>query len=263
MDWSVFNRAQSVGKNGLNMDEIEKFKKEVDQNIQGLMEDRDVQALSRIWMREITRHRYAYNFSWMGRPIIQFPQDMVAMQEIIWQTKPDLIIETGIAHGGSLIYYASLLEMMGLDGYVLGIDVDIRAHNRAEIEAHPMHKRIAMIQGSSIADETVAAVSEHAAGKKSVLVILDSNHTHDHVLKELQLYSQFVSPGNYLVVFDTLIEDMPDDLIQDRPWKQGNNPKTAVATFLESNTDFKNDAAIEAKILITVAPGGYLKRLAG
>lgn len=243
------------------MNEIERFKEEVRANIHGLLEDRDIQALSRIWMREITRHKYAYNFSWMGRPIIQFPQDMVAMQEIIWETKPDLIIETGIAHGGSLVYYASLLEMMGIDGYVLGIDVDIRAHNRAEIDAHPMRKRIEMLQGSSVSHDTVASVAEHVKGKKSVLVILDSNHTHDHVIQELNQYSPFVTVGNYLVVFDTLVEDMPDDLIHSRPWGKGNNPKTAVQAFLESNDQFEIDKAIEAKILITVAPDGYLKRI--
>lgn len=243
------------------MDEIEKFKAEVEANVQGLMSDRDVQALSRIWVREIARHKYAYNFTWMGRPIIQFPQDMIAMQEIIWATKPDLIIETGIAHGGSLIYYASLMEMMGLDGYVLGVDIDIRAHNRAEIDAHPMRKRIEMIQGSSIAPETVAAVAEHVKGKKSVMVVLDSNHTHDHVLQELQQYSPFVTVGNYLVVYDTLVEDMPDDLIVDRPWGKGNNPKTAVWEFLKKTDQFEIDKAIEAKILITVAPDGYLKRI--
>lgn len=243
------------------MNEIDKFKEEVRANIRGLMDDHDVQALSRIWVREIARHKYAYNFSWMGRPIIQFPQDMLAMQEIIWATKPDLIIETGIAHGGSLIYYASLMEMMQLDGYVLGIDIDIRAHNRAEIEAHPMHKRIQMIQGSSIAADTVAQVAQHAKGKKSVLVILDSNHTHEHVQQELNHYAPFVTKDNYLVVFDTLVEDMPDDLIQDRPWGKGNNPKTAVREFLKTNDQFEIDKAIEAKILITVAPDGYLKRV--
>jgi cephalosporin hydroxylase len=243
------------------MNEIEKFKAEVTENIHGLMADHDVQALSRIWVREIARHKYAYNFTWMGRPIIQFPQDMVAMQEIIWATKPDLIIETGIAHGGSLIYYASLMEMMGVEGYVLGVDVDIRDHNRAEIDAHPMRKRIEMIQGSSIAPETIGAVAEHVKGKKSVLVVLDSNHTHEHVLAELKLYSPFVTLGNYLVVYDTLVEDMPDDLISDRPWGKGNNPKTAVWAFLETGNQFEIDKAIEAKILITVAPDGYLKRV--
>lgn len=243
------------------MNETEKFALEVEENIQGLEKDKDVQALSRIWVREITRHKYAYNFSWMGRPIIQFPQDMVAMQEIIWNTKPDLIIETGIAHGGSLIYYASLMEMMGLEGYVLGIDIDIRSHNQAAIDAHPMRKRIQMIQGSSIAEETVAEVAKHTQGKKSILVILDSNHTHEHVLQELQFYSPFVTKGSYLIVFDTLLEDMPDDLIKDRPWGTGNNPKTAVWEFMKTTDAFEIDKAIEAKLLITVAPDGYLKRV--
>lgn len=244
------------------MSEIEKFKTEVQQNIQGLIADQDVQALSRIWVREVSRYKYTYNFTWMGRPIIQTPQDMVAMQEIIWATKPDLIIETGIAHGGSLIYYASLLEMIGGDGYVLGIDVDIREHNRVEIEKHPMFKRIKMIQGSSVAADTVAAVAEHVKGKKSVLVILDSNHTHDHVLQELKLYSPFVTLNNYLVAYDTLVEDMPEDLMNpDRPWGKGNNPKTAVWEFLRTSDQFEIDKAIEAKILITVAPDGYLKRV--
>jgi cephalosporin hydroxylase len=244
------------------MNEIEKFKAEVRANIQGIISDHDLQALSRIWVREIARHKYAYNFTWMGRPIIQFPQDMVAMQEIIWMTKPDLIIETGIAHGGSLIYYASLLEMMGSDGYVLGIDVDIREHNLAEIDAHPMRKRIQMIQGSSIDSGTVAKVAEHVKGKKSVMVVLDSNHTHDHVLQELLLYSPFVTLNNYLVAFDTLVEDMPEDLMNpDRPWGKGNNPKTAVWEFLKNTNQFEIDKEIEAKILITVAPDGYLKRI--
>ncbi|WP_167632349.1 cephalosporin hydroxylase family protein [Mariprofundus ferrooxydans] len=241
------------------MDQNEKFQAEVANNIKGLMADGDVQALSRIWMREITRHKYAYNFSWMGRPIIQFPQDMIAMQEIIWRVKPDLIIETGIAHGGSIIYYASLLELNGQEGYVLGIDVDIRAHNRAEIEKHPMSKRIHMIQGSSVADETVAQVAEHAQGKKRVLVVLDSNHTHEHVLGELNAYAKFVTKDSYAVVFDTLIEDMPDDLINDRPWGRGNNPKTAVMEFLKTTDRFVIDKEMESKILITVAPDGFLQ----
>lgn len=241
------------------MNEIEKFAAEVRKNIEGLVEDHDIQALSRIWLREITRHKYAYNFSWMGRPIIQFPQDMVAMQEIIWDVKPDLIIETGIAHGGSLIYYASLLEMAGSDGYVLGIDVDIRPHNRAAIEEHPMHKRIRMIEGSSVSDEVLGEVRKHAADKQRILVVLDSNHTHEHVLAELRGYAPLVTRGSYLVVFDTLLEDMPDDLLQDRPWGKGDNPKTAVREFLETTDRFETDKSMESKILITVAPDGYLK----
>lgn len=243
------------------MNKIEEFAAEVAANIKSLEADKDVQALSRIWAREVTRHKYTYNFSWMGRPIIQTPQDMVAMQEIIWRVKPDLIIETGIAHGGSLIYYASLLEMIGGDGYVLGIDVDIREHNRAEIEKHPMNKRIKMIQGSSVDASTSDVVKQHAKGKRSVLVVLDSNHTHEHVLKELELYAPLVTKDNYVVVFDTLLEDMPDDLLKDRPWGKGNNPKTAVWEWMKTNAGFEIDKSIEHKLLITVAPDGYLKRV--
>ncbi len=243
------------------MSDADKFRAEVEENIEGLKQDRDVQALSRVWLREITRHKYAYNFSWMGRPIIQFPQDMIAMQEIIWEVKPDLIIETGIAHGGSLVYYASLLEMMGGDGYVLGIDIDIRPHNREAIEAHPMFRRIEMIEGSSVSADIAAQVAEHCKDKSSVLVVLDSNHTHDHVLEELRIYSQHVTRDSYIVVFDTLLEDMPDDLVQNRPWGVGNNPKTAVLEFLSGTDEFVVDSDIESKILITVAPDGYLKRI--
>ena len=245
------------------MSEADKFRAEVKANIEGLKQDRDVQALSLTWLREITRHKYAYNFNWMGRPIIQFPQDMIAMQEIIWGVQPHLIIETGIAHGGSLIYYASLLEMIGGDGYVLGIDIDIRPHNREAIESHPMFKRIQMIEGSSVSDEVAAAVAGHAQGKKSVLVVLDSNHTHEHVLNELNIYAQHVTRDSYIVVFDTLLDDMPDDLVQDRPWGSGNNPKTAVREFLSGTDAFEIDKDIEGKLLITVAPDGYLKRVKG
>lgn len=244
------------------MNKTEQFAAEVAANIKGLGEDKDVQALARIWLREITRHKYAYNFSWMGRPLIQMPQDMIAMQEIIWQVKPDLIVETGIAHGGSLIYYASLLELIGGNGYVLGIDVDIREHNRVEIEKHPMFKRIKMIQGSSVDGITADVVRKHARNKHSVMVILDSNHTHEHVLKELELYSPLVTKGSYMVVFDTLLEDMPDDLLKDRPWGKGNNPKTAVWEYLKLHPEFEIDKDIQSKLLITVAPDGYLKRVA-
>ena len=241
------------------MSEPAKFAEEVAFNIEGLKADRDLQALSRVWVREIARHKYAYNFTWLGRPAIQFPQDLMALQEIIWRVRPDLIIETGIAHGGSLIFHASMLELLGGDGLVVGVDVDIRAHNRAEIEKHPLARRIRMIQGSSVDDATAAQLRALAVGRKSVLVVLDSNHTHAHVLRELQLYSPHVTKGSYLTVFDTLIEDMPADLVQDRPWGPGNNPKTAVREFLKTNKRFVVDKDIEAKLLITVAPDGWLK----
>jgi cephalosporin hydroxylase len=204
-------------------------------------------------------YRYSYNFSWMGRPIIQYPQDMVAMQEIIWSVRPDLVIETGIAHGGSLVYYASLLELLGNDGIVVGIDIDIRPHNREAIEAHPMARRIRMIEGSSIDPGTVAQVAELVRHRTRVLVTLDSNHTHDHVLQELLLYSPFVSVGSYLTVFDTVVEDMPKALFPDRPWGPGNNPKTAVREFLGQTDRFVVDKEVENKLLLTVAPDGYLR----
>ena len=244
------------------MSEVAKFLAEVSANIAGLRADADLQGLSRIWLREITRHKYAYNFSWMGRPIIQFPQDMIAMQEIIWKVRPRRIVETGVAHGGSLIYYASLLELLGGDRLVVGVDIDIRAHNRIEIENHPMAGRIRMVQGSSIEPGTAEQVQALVDGHGPVIVVLDSNHTHSHVLRELQLYSPFVQCGSYLVVFDTLVEDMPDDLIVDRPWKKGNNPKTAVREFLKTNSRFDVDSDLESKLLITVAPGGYLRCIA-
>lgn len=248
------------------MDPVEAFKKQVDQNINRLGEDKDVQGLSRVWSRETNRNGYTYNFSWLGRPIIQYPQDIVAMQELIWATQPDLIIETGIAHGGSLVFSASMLELNAACGgkknaRVLGVDIDIRAHNRAAIEAHPLARRIDMIQGSSVAPEIVAQVKEAARGLESVLVILDSNHTHEHVLAELEAYAPLVTRGNYCIVFDTLVEDMPAELFPDRPWGPGDNPKTAVWEYLKSHPEFEIDQGIPNKLLITVAPDGYLKRV--
>ncbi|MBL4757142.1 MAG: cephalosporin hydroxylase family protein, partial [Rhizobiales bacterium] len=221
-------------------------------------------------------HRYTYNFSWMGTPIIQYPQDIVATQELIWQVKPDLIIETGIAHGGSLVLSASMLAMLDyceavetgemLDPAkpkrkVVGVDIDIRAHNREALDAHPMRARMELIEGSSIAPDIISQVKAHAEGKARVLVCLDSNHTHDHVLAELEAYASLVSVDSYCCVFDTLIEDMPDELFTDRPWGKGDNPKTAVWEYLKSHPEFEIDKQIENKLLITVAPDGYLKRV--
>ena len=241
------------------MNSIESFENEKKDRIKGLSQNKNLRVLSLKWIIDSAKHKYSYNFTWLGRPIIQFPQDIIAMQEIIWQVKPDLIIETGIAHGGSLIFSASMLELLGGNGKVLGIDIDIREHNRIEIEKHPMFKRIKMIQGSSIDEEVVKQIYEFTKGKKQILVVLDSNHTHKHVLKELQLYSPLVTKGSYLIVFDTVIEDMPEDFFPDRPWGKGNNPKTAVWEFLKTNNRFEIDKEIGNKLLITVAPDGYLK----
>src|SRR5450759_1002989 len=199
------------------------FNEEVLDNISSLAADVQLQANSRAWISRIAKHKYTYNFSWLGRPIIQLPQDIIAMQEIIWSVKPDLIIETGIAHGGSLIFSASMLELNAACGgpqnaEVLGVDIDIRVHNREAIEAHPMAKRISMIQGSSVGPDIIEQVKAKAAGKQRVLVCLDSNHTHDHVLAELEAYAPLTSVGSYCVVFDTVIEDMPAEMFPDRPW---------------------------------------------
>ncbi|MDD3018065.1 MAG: cephalosporin hydroxylase family protein [Comamonas sp.] len=250
------------------------FKNEVQQNIDALRADGELRKASLNWVGDITPKHYAYNFRWMDRPIIQLPQDMVAIQELIWKIKPDLIIETGIAHGGSLILSASMLALLDycdavengetLDPKatkrrVLGIDIDIRTHNRAAIEAHPMAHRIDMIQGSSIDPEIIAEVQAQATSYERVMVILDSNHTHAHVLAELQAYAPLVSQGSYCVVFDTVIEDLPAGMYPDRPWEVGNNPKTAVCEYLTQNPNFEVDEEMEAKLLITVAPGGYLR----
>lgn len=258
------------------MNPIEQFKAEVADNIRRQGADKDVQALSRIWAREIGRYKYTYNFAWMGRPIIQLPQDMVAMQELIWQVRPDVIVETGVAHGGSLIFSASMLALLDMTDAiasgelfdprvarrkVIGIDIDIRAHNRAEIEAHPMASRIELVQGSSIDPAIVEQVCRGVSEYKTVMVCLDSNHTHEHVLEELKSYAPLVSVGSYCVVFDTLLEDMPAEMFTDRPWGPGNSPKTAVWKYLESQNGFQIDESIPHKLLLTVAPDGFLRRV--
>lgn len=235
------------------------FENERKNNVIELGLNKEIQSLSKKWIERVSSYKYSHNFNWLGRPIIQFPQDIIAMQELIWQIKPDLIIETGIAHGGSLVFYSSLLELIGGSGHVLGIDIDIREHNRVEIEKHPMYKRITMIEGSSTDPEIVKKVHVFTKNRKKILIVLDSLHTHEHVAKELELYSPLVTKGSYLVVFDTIIEDLPENFFPDRPWGRGNNPRTAVWEFLKKNTRFIIDKEIESKLLITVAPDGYLK----
>jgi len=256
--------------------EYEQFKREGLEEIAKLGADKEMAALSSGWLNRANNFKYSYHFEWMGRPIIQYPQDIVAMQELIWSVKPDLIIETGIAHGGSLIFSASMLALLDLSDAlangstidpatsrrkVLGVDIDIRRHNRAAIEAHPMASRIQMIQGSSIAPEIVEQVKQAAKDYDRILVCLDSNHTHDHVLAELEAYAPLTSVGSYCVVFDTVIDDMPADMFPDRPWGPTNNPKTAVRKYLESNDQFVIDKLVEDKLQLTVAPSGYLKRV--
>jgi cephalosporin hydroxylase len=252
------------------------FSKEVTDRISAVPGNNLLNGAAKDFTLATIAGKYSYNFSWMGRPIIQYPQDMVAMQELIWQIKPDLIIETGIAHGGSLIMNASYLAMLEhceaiekgelIDPAkpkrrVLGIDIDIRAHNRQAIEAHPMSNRIDMIQGSSIDPAIIQQVKDYAKNYQRILISLDSNHTHEHVLAELEAYAPLTSVGSYCVVFDTLIEDMPADMFPDRPWGPGDNPKTAVWEYLKTHPEFEIDKSIQHKLLITVAPDGYLKRI--
>ena len=260
----------------MDIDLIKKFEQEVAENILRASNFTKLTEMSNDWMNETAKYKYTYNFTWLGRPIIQYPQDMVAMQELIWQIKPDLIIETGIAHGGSLILNASMLSLLDycdaieqgtmLDPKaprrrVLGLDIDIRAHNHAAIEAHPMANRIDMIEGSSIDPAIIAQVRDIARGYERVLVCLDSNHTHEHVLAELEAYAPLVSAGSYCVVFDTIVEDMPAEMFPDRPWGPGDNPKTAVWEYLKMHPEFEIDKQMDHKLLISVAPNGYLKRV--
>ncbi|MEO8415623.1 MAG: cephalosporin hydroxylase family protein [Ginsengibacter sp.] len=241
-------------------DPIQEFEEEKMQLIKGNGENVVLKEAAHAFNVESNKAKYSYNFTWMGRPIIQYPQDMIAMQELIWEIQPDLIIETGIAHGGSIIYYASLLELIG-KGEVLGIDIDIREHNKNKIEEHPMYKRIHMLEGSSVTGEMVERVRPFTIGKKSIMVCLDSNHTHEHVLNELNFYAPFVTPGSYIVVFDTIVEDLPERYLPNRFWGIGNNPKTAVREFLKHHADFEIDETMNNKLLISVNPDGYLKRI--
>lgn len=253
-----------------------KFEQEVKQRIIENELNKSLVADSQVFMKSTIEAMYSYNFSWMGRPIIQYPQDMIAMQELIWEVKPDLVIETGIAHGGSLIMNASYLAMLDycdaiesnttLDPSapkrrVLGIDIDIREHNKKAIKAHPMSNRIDMIQGSSIDKEVIDKVHDYAKDYNSILISLDSNHTHEHVLAELKAYAPLTSKNSYCIVFDTVVDDLPTDTFNDRPWGVGNNPKTAVWEYLKENDQFIIDKHLENKLLITVAPDGFLKRV--
>ena len=237
-----------------------KFEKRNKKKIKLMSKDKVFLDLSKKWFLQGYNYEYSYHFKWLGRPIIQYPQDIIALQEIIWKIKPDLIIETGIAHGGSIIFYASILEMIG-KGRVIGIDIDIKRHNKKEIEKHFLYKRIQMIDGSSINKKVVKKVQEFTKNKQRVMVFLDSNHTYKHVLKELELYSPMVTRGSYLVVFDTIIDDLPNSLFTSRPWGQGNNPKEAVHEYLNNNSKFKIDKAIENKLAITAGPDGYVRRI--
>lgn len=252
------------------------FKSDIPKRIAEMRDNAALTGPAMEFLRASAVAEYSYNYHWMDRPIIQYPQDIVAMQELIWEVKPDLIVEMGIAHGGSLIFSASMLALMDMvDAIeagqsmdpshsarkVLGVDVDIRAHNRAAMDAHPMRSRIEMIEGSSIDDKIIAQVHDFAKDYSRVLVCLDSNHTHDHVRAELEAYAPLTSVGSYCVVFDTLIEDMAEDAYPNRPWGKGDNPKTAVWDYLQTHPEFEIDKDIPDKLQITVAHDGFLRRV--
>lgn len=270
------------------MGQEEEFAASVSRNIEGIAQDTDFKGMTNVWLREAIRHNYAMNFSWLGRPIIQVPQDIYALQELIWLVQPDLVLETGIAHGGSLVMSASMLALLDyaeaaargelLDPKrskrrVLGIDIDIRPHNRSAIEAHPLAHLIETIEGSSVDPQVVRQVWARAGEFKRILVCLDSNHTHDHVLAELEAYAPLTSVESYCIVWDTGVEDLPADFCSNRPWGKGNNPKTALFAYLDRLRQHPKDAAdgrplafeldrvIENKLLITAAPDGFLKRV--
>ncbi|MDQ2984994.1 MAG: cephalosporin hydroxylase family protein [Actinomycetota bacterium] len=206
------------------------------------------------------RHDWSYQWSWLGIPVIQLPPDIVALQEIIWETRPQLVIETGVARGGSLVLSASILELAG-EGEVLGIDIDIRAHNREAIEAHPLARRIRMIEGSSVDDAVVDEARRAASAAERVMVILDSNHTHEHVLAELRAYAPLVTVGQFLVIADTFVEEIPPQEHRPRPWGPGDNPGTALRAWLDETDGFEPDPFVNAKLLVTASPGGYLRRV--
>lgn len=269
------------------MTPYEKFQEDCQQEVSLQAQNKTLTDLTAAWLHQSIASKYSYHFDFMGRPIIQYPQDMVAIQEIIWRVKPDLIIETGVAHGGSLIMsaamlilleYAEALESRAIldptlpSRKVIGIDIDIRPHNREFIEKHPLSNRIELIQGSSIDHEIIKNIKEKAIKSKKVMVFLDSNHTHDHVLAELEAYAPLVSKGSYCVVFDSVIEDIPDHLMMDRPWGKGNSPKSAIFSYLSflkndertaidgDRLSLSIDQNIDNKLLISVAPQGYLFR---
>lgn len=248
----------------------------------------DLSKLSNKWLCEAIKYKYSYNFTWLGRPIIQIPQDIYAMQELIWKIKPDLIIETGIAHGGSLIMSASMLALIDYcEGYssehssrrkVIGIDTEIRSHNRTAIENHPLSHKIKLIEGSSVDSNIIKQIKEIIYDYKlyeidyfekmepsdpEVIIFLDSNHTHEHVLQELNLYTPFISVGSYCVVWDSGLEELPEYMLEnsDKPWRKGNNPKTAVHEFLKNNDNFMIDKELENKLQITSISDGFLRRI--
>ena len=260
---------------GFNIDPINLFENECAEECYKQARDKSFIKLSDSWLNKSWRYKYTYHFKWMDRPIIQMPQDILALQEIIWKVKPDLIIETGIAHGGSICLSASLLALLEMeDSYnkpelnnkknnrkVIGIDIDIRKHNKEKLNNHFLSEKMVMIEASSVDLKTFAKVKKISEDYSNILVILDSNHTGEHVLKELNLYGSLVSQNSYCIVFDTIIEKMDDAFSKDRPWSKKNSPKSAIEKFLKTNETFEIDHSVDDRLVLSMAPGGFLKKI--
>ena len=264
-----------MNKLNTNFDPVSIFTKECKEEINKQSQDQLFLELSQNWMNQSWKHKYTYHFNWLGRPIIQMPQDILALQEIIWNIKPDLIIETGIAHGGSLCLTASLLALLELEEMqnnsisqdeiikrkVIGIDIDIRQHNRELIENHFLSDKIEMIESSSVNKDTFNKIKSLSKDYSNILVMLDSNHTESHVLEELNLYSSLISKNSYCIVFDTIVEKMDSEFSKNRPWNKKNSPQSAIQKFLKRNKNFIVDKTIDKKIILSMAPGGFLKKI--
>ena len=249
----------------MSNNQINKFKKQSKAEVNKQSKDKKFINISKKWLLESHRLKYTYHFNWFGIPIIQYPSDIVGVQEIIYKIKPDLIIETGIAHGGSVIFHSTILDMLSQNDKkkrkVVGIDIDIRKHNLKRIKKHYFNKNLILIEGSSIDQKVKKRVYKIAKNKKTIMVILDSNHSSKHVYEELSFYSKFVTKNSYCIVFDTIVEDLPNKFVKNRPWSKGNNPLTAVKLFLKGNKSFKIDNEIDNKLMISSAKNGFLKRI--
>jgi cephalosporin hydroxylase len=246
-------------QSALIMSDIDKFSGERLASIRLMQAQKELRQQADGLFQAMTRARYMYNFDWLGLPIIQMPQDILAAQELIWRVRPGAIVETGVARGGSLVFSASMLQLLDGDGIVVGIDIDIRQHNREAIEQHPLARRIRLVEGSSIDPSVCEQAAKHVAGRRPVMVFLDSNHTHEHVLAELRLYGALVGRDSYIIVYDSVIDRLPDEDSADRPWGPGNNPRTAVHAFLAENDRFEIDRDVEGKLLLTCCPDGFLR----
>ncbi len=241
-------------------DDRPEFLQERSRLIENMAADPEATAANLELLTVSDRHGYSYMWDWLGAPIIQMPADIVAMQEIVWRTRPDVIVETGVARGGSAILHSSLLHLLGNNGFVVAVDIDIRPHNRDTIESHPLGGSVRLLEGSSVDEDLLEKIQAMLPAGARVMVVLDSDHTHSHVLQELDAYSRFVTAGMYMVVADTFVEELPEQLHRPRAWGLGDNPCTAVDEFLGKTSEFKLDTSLAKKMLMSSSTAGYLMR---